>query len=420
MTHRTPPGSTSHPGPSDHAVQTSTLAPSFPLRLLLIGGGHAVLPALMAAERWTRAGVEVTLLNDHPYLYYSGMVPEHLGGVYGVDEVRIDLRARCTPRGVRFVLGTAAEIDRAGRKVVTTDGQALPFSVAAFDIGARNPGASGGAVDTKPLHRIETLNERIRAVLADPQAHLRLVVAGGGAAGVEVVLNLAARFHGAGRADALAATIVEPGPRLLAGFPAGAAAFTTTLLRRRGVRIRTGSPVATVHADHVVLGDGTALPADLVLWATGSVGQPLFAVAGFPCDDRGFVRVGTTLQVAGDPWMLAAGDCAVVDGYEGLPRIGVHAVKQGPVLRDNLDRALAAARAGHAPRGLRTWRPYPIAPLILSTGTEDALYLAPPLWLHGRPFLRLKHLVDQRWMRRYHPRWETTSLWQMLDAHHAG
>ena len=40
-----------------------TLQPDAP-RVLLVGGGHAMLPALQRARRWTAAGARVTLLSD--------------------------------------------------------------------------------------------------------------------------------------------------------------------------------------------------------------------------------------------------------------------------------------------------------------------------------------------------------------------
>lgn len=49
-----------------------------PTRLLLVGGGHANVAVLAAVGRWTRVGVEVTLVNDAPHLLYSGMTPEYI------------------------------------------------------------------------------------------------------------------------------------------------------------------------------------------------------------------------------------------------------------------------------------------------------------------------------------------------------
>ncbi len=67
---------------------------------------------------------------------------------------------------------------------------------------------------------------------------------------------------------------------------------------------------------------------------------------------------------------FVAGDSAAVAGHEDLARIGVHAVKQGPVLRENVRQALPGARGGSGPgaRPAPPVPPYPVAPLLVSTG----------------------------------------------------
>ena len=388
--------------------------------LLLVGGGHAMLPTLQAARDWTAAGTDVLLVNDSAFLYYSGMVPEYVGGVYRQDEVRIDLPSLCARSDVRFVEATAVRLDVGARALYTEDGRRFGFDLAAFDIGGLNPGAANGSIPTKPLYRIEELVSRAEAVLRRRKATLDVVVAGGGAAGIEVALNLSGRFAGANRLDTLALHVAEPGPRILAQFPPAMSYHAAQLLEQRGVHLHVGSRVETVDENGVTLANGLQLAADAVLWATGSTASPLFRDAGLPCTERSFVRVAPTLQVVGHPRLFAAGDCAVVEGHEGLARVGVHAVKQGPVLRDNLGAALQALQAGNvAQADLLPFQPYPITPLILSTGTDEAMWTADGRWAHGRPLLRLKHLLDGRWMRKYAQPWTNRPLWRMLDADHA-
>ena len=393
--------------------------PTLP-RVLLIGGGHAMLPALQRARRWTAAGAQVTLLSDRPHLYYSGMVPELLGGVYTEDEVRIDLRRLCRVAGVRFVEDAAQQLDPAARRLITRSGTAFRYDVVAFDIGARNPGAleaeeQNTLIRTKPLHRVLELHRRVKDVLARPSARLRLVIAGGGAAGVEVALNLTARFAAYGRSRALRLHVVERAAQVLPGFPAGMRAHAAHMLHRRGAEAHLGRRVQAASEEGVGLDDGRTLGADAVLWATGSAGPPLFQNAGLPCDARGFLRVAPTLQCPAAPSLFAAGDGAVLRGLEDLARVGVHAVKQGPVLRDNLEQTLRALPGETAT--LERFSPYPMTPLILSTGCPKGLWTAGRVWLRGRPLLRLKHLVDRRWMKKYHgSRWKDTPLWHMADA----
>ena len=154
----------------------------------------------------------------------------------------------------------------------------------------------------------------------------------------------------------------------------------------------------------MVLESGARLPADLVLWATGTAGQPLFREAGLPVTGEGYVRVRRDLRSVAAPWLFAAGDCAAVEGLD-LDRSGVNAVREGLVLRDNLDRLVRAAGRGRRLERVRLepFRPHPVSPYLLSTGAPEAmLALGPTLWLRGRALLWLKHRLDRRWTGLYH------------------
>ena len=387
------------------------------MRLLIVGGGHASLPALADARRWTGAGVAVTLLNDRPELWYSGMTPEWLGAVYTRMDVTVDLAALCAREGVELVGGRAVRLDRENRRVETEDGRALSYDLAAFDVGGVNPGrdAAGPAVQTKPLHEIEALGAWLDETARAP-APRRLAVVGGGAAGVEVALNVTARPDLDGR---LHVTVISPDRALLPAMPARARRWAAATLRGRGVDLRLGERADHVGDDALRLASGESVLADRVLWATGSVGPPWLSNAGLATDEAGFVRVDRGLRSLTDARVFVAGDAAVVEGHEELARIGVHAVKQGPTLRTNLDRALEALRDGRplADAALAPFRPYPVAPLILSTGARFALLVAGPVALRGPLLLRLKHRVDRRWMATYATR--TPSYRSTWDARSA-
>ncbi len=357
------------------------------VRLLITGGGHATLPLLDRARKLA-AHADVTLLSDCPELWYSGMVPEWTGSVYTRNDVTIALAAICAREGIRFVQGHASRLDRERRTVTTASGETLTYDLLVVDVGAVNPGDSGSATPTKPLHSIQSM-----ADLRDG----RLVIVGGGAAGVETALNVTAGRPG------LHVTIIEPSARLLSGLPESAGRWAHDLLVQRGADVRLHTQAAQGDADGVRLVDGDTIAADAVLWATGSVGQPWLEESGLATTEKGFVRVRSSLLTETDARIFVAGDAAAVAGHESLARIGVHAVKQGPLLAENVRRSVENMHAGQEPDDaeLEAFRPYPVAPLIVSTGEPWAIVIVGSLALRGRWALALKHLVDRRWMAKY-------------------
>lgn len=394
------------------------------MHLLLIGGGHASIALFERAAAWRERGIDITLVSDHPYLYYSGMVPEHLGGVYGEDEVRIDLKGWCQHTGVTWHPGRVVRMDPTARTVTTAYGTTLPYDVAVVDVGASNPTPPKHAAQitgTKPMHQIAQLEAWLNT-LPERTVQQHLVIAGGGAAGTELALNIQARIRRTAPRRCTV-SIVEMSERMLPSFPEGASQRLADLFAEQGGRLYTGCRVQHRTPTHAVLDNGTRLPCTQLVWATGSVGPPLWQRTPFSCTDQGFVKVADSLQIPSAPRVFAAGDCAAVDGYTDLARIGVHAVKQGALLAENVDRMLKHLHNGKPPERayqsakLRAFKPYSIAPLILSTGTAQGLWRAGPVWWMRPAALRMKHLIDLRWMNRY--RLPHQSTWSSLRAAHA-
>jgi len=386
-----------------------------------------MLPTLVSAGKWTEAGVKVTLVDPQEFLYYSGMVPEHLGGVYEEAEIRVNLARLAREADVAHVQDRARTIDPDARTVETEAGAQLSYDVLAIDVGSANPAVPPPAIATKPIARIRPLAARIHDVMADPSASLRLVVVGGGAAGIEVALNVTGRFQGADRLGDLDLLLVEQADGLLPGFPPGMRADVTDRLRRRGATVATDTTVTTVaSADNGTTRVETDAPstqtADAVLWATGTVGPPLFRDSPLPTDDRDFLRVRPSLQAVSHPRIFAAGDCASIEGLD-LPRVGVHAVKQGSTLRTNVNRTLEALASGDPSLQtltLDSFRPHSLTPLILSTGTADGIWTAGSMWAAHPWLLRLKHGIDRRWIRRYAPeQWGAASWRDLIGAESA-
>jgi len=310
------------------------------------------------------------------------------------------------------VVDRAATLDPEARAVTLASGKTLRYDVVALDVGGVNPHRPTGAIPTKPITSVERLEQQVQTFLQTPGAPLRLAIVGGGAAGTEIALNLLGRTHAAGRAHDVTLTIVEASDSLLPRFPPGMRRYVERQLQHRGAAVRTHTRVSHLHGHHLHTSDGEQIAVDAVLWATGSVGPDVLRSSGLPTDDRGFLMVDRTLRAPHAPRVFAGGDCATVRGLEHLAKVGVHALKHGSVLHANLNRTLRhlSAHGTPPPRdALQAFRPYPAAPLILSTGTPEGLWTLNDRWLRGTPLLRLKHWIDRRWIRTYAPAWADAS-----------
>jgi selenide, water dikinase len=371
-----------------------------PTRLLLVGAGHAHLEILRRLILQPLRDVVLTVVSMGALHHYSGMVPRYLQGTYREDEIAVripDLVARAQGQ---FLGGRAVAL-KPDRQVVhvqtsPTETVEVPWDLVSFAVGSNTAGieapeVAGEAQRIKPLERVAALQARLRELAGDGGT-VPAVVVGGGAAGVEVALAIAAALEKEGVAHRL--TIVEGGTEILSGYRRRFRQHARNILHQRGIVALSGARVTAVHPDSAVTEDGTRIPSRLTVWLTGAVSWPLFQDSGLPLDDRGFLLTGDSLCSVDDPRIFAAGDCGTLASHPGTPKAGVYAVREGPVLWQSLK---AAVEGGEPPR----FAPQPGFLSILNTGDGRALLDYKGIVSHSRWAWRLKDRIDRRFMERY-------------------
>jgi selenide,water dikinase len=364
--------------------------------VVLVGGGHAHIQVL---KRWAMrpvAGARLTVVVDRPVAVYSGMVPGFVAGQYSRDQLEIDVRPLALRARARCIVARATGLDVAARHVTVDGRPPITYDTVSFDVGStvaglERPGVREHALPTRPIGDfVRRVDEILAAVAHRPT--VRVVVVGAGAGGVEVAFALTARLR-RGRSGRVDVTLLEAGPRVLPGADA-AAARVAAAAATRGITIRVEVAVERVEADAVHLASGERLDTDLVVWVAGAAALPIFAGSGLVIDERGFARVGPTLQCIGHDDVFAVGDCAAWTAGPALPKAGVYAVRQGPVLAHNL---MARARGGP----LRAYRPQRDFLSLLNLGDGSAIATKWGRAIEGRAMFRLKDRIDRRFVRRF-------------------
>jgi NADH dehydrogenase FAD-containing subunit len=360
-------------------------------RVVLLGAGHAHLHVVAHAAQLVERGAEVVVVAPDDF-WYSGLATGMLAGQYPPALDVVDVGALAARAGACFVRDRAAAVASSARRVTLASGEALEYDLLSLDLGSEVPdeaipGAAAHGLPVKPLSNLARLRDDLEGRWRRGERP-GVVVVGGGNSGCEVaaaVAQLATRCGGAAGITVLADTA-----RALPTIPAPAARRTVRALRRRGIDIRTGDRVAAVKPGQVCTAGGAEVPFDVLVLATGLVPPPLLRRSGLPVDRAGALCTDSTLRALGDSAVFGAGDCIAFEGRT-LPRIGVHAVRQAPVLLHNL----AAALDG---RDLRRYRPQRRALLILNLGDGTGLATWGPFVWRGRAAFWLKDRIDRRWL----------------------
>jgi selenide,water dikinase len=363
-------------------------------RLLLIGGGHAHVGVLRAFARRPPGDVDVTLASPVPHAVYSGMVPGLVAGHYTLDDVRIDLRALCAAAGARFVELAAVGLEADGATVRLQGDARIEADALSLDTGSTPPIPVAVRVDGElpvlTVKPIEPFLARWRALrVAAVRRTVHVMVVGGGAGGVE--LACAMRWRGRVEGIRIAVTLVTGPAGLLAGHAPAVRRRLARHLHAQRITVVEGAMVAALQGRLVTLSDGTSHAADATVWASGAAAPSWLHGSGLARDARGFVAVDAQLRSTSHPHVFAAGDVATHLAAP-WPKSGVYAVRQGPVLADNLLRHLRA-------QPLRTFQAQPRALALMATGPKHAVASRGAWCAEGGWVWRWKDWIDRRFVR---------------------
>ena len=367
--------------------------------LVLLGGGHAQVAVLKSLMMAPVDGLRVTLISRDIITPYSGMLPGYLEGQYQAEEIGIDLShlARCA--GARFIHGNVSSLDADRRRLTITGYPEMSYDLLSINIGSSPDltsiqGASEFAIPVKPISQ---LLSKLDPVLGHSTKPKHIVVIGGGAAGVEMILSLHYRLTQLEKRD-VTFTLVQRGPRIMPEFPPKAADILQQDLMAKGIVTWCGHGVEAIDQDGISLDDGRRIDADHVLVVTAGRPADFLKDSGLALDDRGFIAVTSGLQSQSHNDVFAAGDIASVMASP-RPKAGVFAVRAGPILTRNLRHALIGSAVGNA---LVSWRPQRHYLALIGTGDQKAMAVRGRLVLPpSRMLWRLKEWIDRKFIQKF-------------------
>jgi len=163
----------------------------------------------------------------------------------------------------------------------------------------------------------------------------------------------------------------------------------------RSIKIVEGGRVTAYTEESLESEDGQRFPYDFALVATGIRAPRLFRDSGLRVGPDGALSVNPFLQSLEVPELFGGGDC-IHFATSPLPKVGVYALREAPVLMHNLVAALEE-------RPLSTYSPQQTFMQILNLGDGKGCLSRPPFGLVGVLPWRIKDRIDRGFMAEYLP-----------------
>ena len=365
-----------------------------PKKLVLIGGGHAHMVTLANLKEIVDKGHHVTVIGPSDHHYYSGMGPGMLSGTYRPEDIRFATRHVVEKMGGTFIHGKVARIDPQGKNVILENNTSIPYDVLSCNAGSHvpHPNMDGELTDVFTVKPIERLMEaKSRLVEHFTRHRPRIVIVGGGPSAAEVAGNVWQLGMDTGRHQP--EITICAGSTFMARFPPSVRQRIAGVLQRRGVVVREGVYMKSISSSGVTLDNGETLPADFIFLALGVKPSSIFADSGIATGPDGGLKVNRFLQSTQYPDIFGGGDCIYFED-QPLDKVGVYAVRQNPVLYQNMVARLEG-------RELTPFDPGGDYLLIFNLGGGTGVLKKRWLEFGGRPAFIIKDYIDRKFMRRF-------------------
>lgn len=359
--------------------------------IVFVGGGHAHLYSLKNADQFIRAGADVILIGPERFHYYSGMGPGMLSRIYEPKQVRFDVQTMVESRGGRFIKGTVASINPTYKSLVLDSGEEVRYDFVSFNVGSYIPmdlvpGAAEEAYPVKPIESLENVRQDILDRIENGIP--KILVIGAGPAGVELAGNIWRLVNEHNRnAEIILASSRDD---VLPNLSEKVRSLAHESLVGRGIRIVPNFRAASINKGSVLSQSGDTIAYDIAVLTIGIMPKQIFNTSGLETAADGSLMVNNYLQSTSHPEVFGGGDCITVKKRH-LDRVGVYAVREAPVIFNNLMACLKQ-------EPIKEFSPQQQYLLIFNLGDGNGIFVRHPFVIKAKWAFTLKDYIDRRFM----------------------
>lgn len=352
--------------------------------LILAGAGHAHLVAL---KHWLDEGYQppkqTVLINPTSQAWYSGMMPGLLAGRYNETNCVIELEPLCKKLNIELLIDKVTAVDAEHHRLTTSHSQ-FDYRLLSINTGGQppSPDITEAGIPIAPVKPFTGFIDAWRSWQNDATIK-RIAVIGGGAAAFEVSLAL--------RQSMPATEIVMLCHKMLEQHSQGVARKARVALQKAAIQLQESLSITAIHKDCLMNETQVICQADAVVMATGAAPLPWYQTAGLKTDKAGFIQINNQLQSLSHTDVFVTGDAA------SLPMAahsGVYAVRQGPVLAQNLKCQIKS-------QPLSKYQPQKNALALMALPEKKALMSYFNVSAQGQLIGLWKNYLDKRFVMQY-------------------
>jgi len=369
--------------------------------IVLIGGGHAHALVIKMWGMNPLPGVRLTLISNTVETPYSGMLPSLISGHYSFEQTHIDLFKLCAWANVRFICAKVTGFNPEQKSICIEQRPNIEYDVVSINTGStptieQTQGAKEHATAVKPIAQFYQKWQQLQRSIHHTDSPLDIALVGAGAGGFELICAM----HHAAKSTASKIPHrfhwIVSGDTVLKGHNSKVQVLARKHCKQMQIQIHYNFVVEQV-SEHQLQAKATSqdcppktLKTDEVIWCTAASPATWPAKANLALDQQGFIAIDDHLRSTSHPDVFAAGDVATQINAP-RPKAGVFAVRQAPILFENLRRAILK-------QPLKTHRPQQHFLSLLALGDKRAIASKGKWSLAGAKIWQLKDYIDQSFM----------------------
>lgn len=326
------------------------------MKIVIVGSGFGGLQAaLRLEEQLGKTDAEITIIDKRDYqlftsnLYEVAASEEELTTISQMKKsVTLPIREVIAGRKIKFLQKEVKEIFPQDKKITFTHGETA-YDYLIMAIGSQSDFFNIAGAEKYSL-TLKTLPDALRIrnqVEFEVQSHqmdaskktVRIIIAGGGYTGLELVAELK------GLVDILAEkyayprekielVVIEANNKLIAGFDDRLSIDAYNRLKELGIRVNISARISEVDEHFVFLMSGEKIAYDVLVWTTGIKASHMECSLEMKLDGKGKICVNEFLQSERYPEIFALGDIAsILDSQKRqVPATAQDAVHEGRYL----------------------------------------------------------------------------------------